>query len=134
SSGVGPDNAFYIAGGGLVGDYNGGGYSYLYLSRVLRYDPSSDSWVPLSPLNVPVKHSNGGFANGHMYAIGGEALSGSNARCPGNGGAGVCDYTQQLGSALTSTPTSTPAGSVTQSPAMLVGHVSWEDIGQPGSR
>src|SRR5439155_10687652 len=87
--------------------------------------PSSDSWVPLSPLNVPVKHSNGGFANGHMYAIGGEALSGSNARCPGNGGAGVCDYTQQLGSALTSTPTSTPAGSVTPSPSMLVGHVSW---------
>src|SRR5438876_3866181 len=88
----------------------------------------------LDPLNVPVSQSNGGFANGHMYVIGGEALPGSNARCPGNGGAGVCDYTQQLGSALTSTPTSTPAGSVTPSPAMLVGHVSWEDIGQPGSR
>src|SRR4051812_40199914 len=34
----------------------------------------------------------------------------------------------------TPTSTSTPTGTVTPSPALLVGHVRWQDIVQPGPR
>src|SRR5207244_7804181 len=97
SSGTGPDGKFYIA----------GGTGSTFLNRAMRYDPSSDSWGMLNPLIVPVTHSNGGFANGLMHAIGGDTFSDSGARCPGIAGYGVCDYTQQLDSADTNTPTST---------------------------
>ncbi len=97
---------------------------------------ASNGRILLDPLNVPVTHMthiNGGFANGLMHAIGGDTLSGSNARCPGfTSGPGVCDHTQQsVEGAITDTetPTSTPTDSVTPSPAMLlVGHVIREGV------
>ena len=101
---------------------------------------ASNSWTLLDPLNVPVNHGSGGFPNGLMHTIGGDTFSGSNARCPGfTSGPGVCDHTQQsVEGAITDTDTptntSTPTDTVTPSPAMLVGHVRWEDIVQPNSR
>src|SRR4051794_12433046 len=62
----------------------------------------------LEPLNVPVSHSSGGHTRQSVE----DAITDTD----------------------TPTSTSTPAGSVTPSPAMLVGHVIWEGISQPNSR
>src|SRR5437867_2547411 len=99
---------------------------------------ASNSWTLLDPLNVPVNHSSGGFDNGLIHAIGGDTLSGSNARCPGfTSGPDVCDHTQQsVEGAITGTDTPTSTSTPTNTavvPAMLVGHVVWESISQPNS-
>ena len=56
AAGVGPDNDFYIAGGGFCTN------AASPTNRTEKYDPVANTWTTIDNLNEAVYHTNGGFA------------------------------------------------------------------------
>ena len=60
------DNVWYLAGNGFGGDFD----------AAERYLPSAGSWQQIARLNDGRFHTNGGLADGAVYAVGGTAADG----------------------------------------------------------
>jgi N-acetylneuraminic acid mutarotase len=56
--------------------YAAGGYGIDFSTQFARYDPISNAWTPLTPLPTAVRNALGVYAEGKVFILGGENLTG----------------------------------------------------------